>query len=178
MSGAPPAAKADAPMTAPIAYNILSSSHILAVLDDTDAARIRTLLDALRATAAGASSDVRREVHFHAFTALRKTGHAAAWAAELDAALDVHYERPAPPGPPRQPRRSAEDDPSLRLWWRELERGVRTVRTFDSLWEAACWESSARDLGAQGSVETAARCRETAATIIVEAASAKRRRSA
>ena len=61
-------------------------------------------------------------------------------------------------------------DPALRLWWRELEKGVRTVRTYDTLWHAACWEAGARELDAQGSEEIAARCRATARQVIRDAA--------
>jgi hypothetical protein len=33
----------------------------------------------------------------------------------------------------------------LARWFLELERGQRTVNTFDSLWRAACWEAHAME---------------------------------
>lgn len=155
------------------AYDILSRSHVLTILDDTSDIEIPALLDALRAAAAGASSEVRREVHFHALKALRETGHADVWAAALDRALGVRYgpaDPSAPPGSPRRPTAQADADPSLRLWRRELSQGVRTVHDYDALWLAACYESTARTLDAQEASESAARCRAKARQIILEAA--------
>lgn len=71
--------------------------------------------------------------------------------------------------------RGGEQDAALRLWRRELERGIRTWTTHDTLRIAAEWEAGARELDAQGSHESAARCRATARLIILEVARHRRK---
>ena len=157
------------------AYGVLSRSHVLTVLPETSDGEIRALLDTLRAEAASAGPETRRAVHFHALKALSETGHAEAWADELDVALGVRYGPERPPAPAARPIRKPKN-PALRLWRFEVSRGIGGQRAdapstwrYDVLWEAASLESEATNLEAQESWETAARLRVQARALLARA---------
>jgi hypothetical protein len=142
------------------AYEVLCRSRVLTVLPATSDGELRSLLAALHAEAQMATPEARREVYFRAFKALRETGRSVTWAAELEVALGIQYVAPEPATRPRARY------PALALWRREMAAGLRTWATHDALRRAAEWESGARDLEAQGSEESAARCRATAQGIL------------
>jgi hypothetical protein len=64
----------------------------------------------------------------------------------------------------------SNDHPALRMWRRELQRGLRSPKNRDPLARAAAWEAAALEAEQDGSSVLAAECRRQARDIIHAAA--------